>query len=121
MMKWVGVSISIIIITTHKSLPINHMTNEVKQKAKETGLEARGKQKHHYVKETTYLVCYWLTEGKPWVCYQRRWFNTNLVALLRPCCVKAAIKITLANYVADMSPPTLHVDPTQRGLRQLFL
>jgi hypothetical protein len=30
------------------------------------------------------------------VCYQRRWFNTNSVAQLRPCCVKAAIKNTSA-------------------------
>ena len=58
------------------------------------GNQIRGKQKHLYVSKTTHLVCYWLTEGKSTVCYQRRWSNTNLVALLRPCCVKAAIKNT---------------------------
>ena len=59
---------------------INYKVNEVKQTTKETRLGQQTTETSHNLNETTLLVCYWLTGGKPTVCYQRRWVHPNLVA-----------------------------------------
>ena len=55
----------------------SHKRNEVKQTTKKARLQPRH---HNDVDETTLLVCFWLTRGKPTGCYQRRWAHPYLVA-----------------------------------------